>query len=65
MKEKLRQWFSANFNASKAEKYNGWFAMIGIISGIGAYAITGQIIPGFSRFIKCLGKEAVVIILSH
>ena len=47
MKEKLRQWFSANFNASKAEKYNGWFAMIGIISGIGAYAITGQIIPGF------------------
>ena len=47
MKEKLRQWFSANFNTSKAEKYNGWFAMIGIISSIGAYAITGQVIPGF------------------
>ena len=47
MKGKLRQWFSANFNASKAEKYNSWCAMIGIISGIGAYAITGQVIPGF------------------
>ena len=47
MKEKLRQWLSVNFNAIKAEKCNDWFAMIGIISGIGAYAITGQIIPGF------------------
>jgi len=47
MKEKFRQLFSANFNASKAEKYNGWLAMIGVISGIGAYVITGQIIPGF------------------
>ncbi len=47
MKEKLRQWVSANFNASKAEKDNGWLAMIGIISGIGAYAITGQVIPFF------------------
>ena len=47
MKEKLRQWLAANFNASKADKYNGCFAMIGIISGIGSYAITGQIIPGF------------------
>ena len=47
MKEKLRQFFSANFNESKVEKYNGWLAMIRIISGIGAYAITGQIIPGF------------------
>ena len=45
MKEKFRQLLSANFNVSKAEKYNGWLAMIGIISGIGAYVITGQIIP--------------------
>ena len=46
MKETINQWFSLNFNADKAEKYNGWTAMIGVISGIGAYAITGQIIPG-------------------
>ena len=43
---KITKWLSSNFNADKAEKYNGWAAMIGIISGIGAYAITGQIIPG-------------------
>tara|TARA_B100000945_G_scaffold65475_1_gene48948 strand:- start:264 stop:410 length:147 start_codon:yes stop_codon:yes gene_type:complete len=47
MKEIITQWFTSNFNLSKAEKYNGWAAMIGIISGIGAYAITGQIMPGF------------------
>ena len=46
MKETTTQWFPPNFDPSKAEKYNGWAAMIGIISGIGAYAITGQIIPG-------------------
>ena len=46
------QWFSANFNASKAEKYNGWLAMIGIISGIGAYAITAKSFLGFSRYSK-------------
>ncbi len=46
MKETINQWFSSNFNADKAEKYNGWAAMIGVISSIGAYAITGQIIPG-------------------
>ncbi|WP_269625036.1 hypothetical protein [Prochlorococcus marinus] len=38
--------FSANFNPDEVEKYNGWPAMIGIISGIGAYTITGQIFPG-------------------
>ena len=43
----ITKWLSSNFNPDKAEKYNGWAAMIGIISGIGAYAITGQIIPGF------------------
>ena len=47
MIETITQWFSSNFNLVKAEKYNGWAAMIGIISGIGAYTITGQIIPGF------------------
>ena len=46
MKELIVKWLPSNFNAGKAEKYNGWAAMIGIISCIGSYAITGQIIPG-------------------
>lgn len=32
--------------ATKAERLNGRFAMMGIIAAIGAYAVTGQIIPG-------------------
>jgi hypothetical protein len=30
----------------KAEKLNGRVAMLGILAALGAYAITGQIIPG-------------------
>ena len=30
----------------KAEKLNGRFAMLGVIAALGAYALTGQIIPG-------------------
>jgi hypothetical protein len=30
----------------KAERMNGRFAMLGIIAALGAYAVTGQIIPG-------------------
>ena len=30
----------------KAEMLNGRFAMMGIIAALGAYAVTGQIIPG-------------------
>ena len=30
----------------KAERMNGRFAMLGVIAALGAYAITGQIIPG-------------------
>ena len=29
-----------------AERINGWAAMLGVIAAIGAYASTGQIIPG-------------------
>ena len=29
-----------------AERINGWAAMLGIIAAMGAYAVTGQIIPG-------------------
>ena len=31
---------------SGAERFNGLMAMVGIVAGIGAYATTGQIIPG-------------------
>ena len=41
----ITKWLSSNFNSDKAEKYNGWAAMPGIISGISAYATLGQIIP--------------------
>ena len=30
----------------KAEKLNGRVAMLGVIAALGAYALTGQIIPG-------------------
>lgn len=30
----------------KAEILNGRFAMMGIIAALGAYAVTGQVIPG-------------------
>ncbi len=33
----------------EAEKTNGRWAMIGMISLIGAYVTTGQIIPGFFK----------------
>jgi hypothetical protein len=30
----------------RAERINGLLAMIGIVAAFGAYALTGQIIPG-------------------
>ena len=30
----------------RAERVNGWAAMLGIVAAIGSYAFTGQIIPG-------------------
>ena len=30
----------------KAEKLNGRLSMLGIIAALGAYALTGQIVPG-------------------
>ena len=30
----------------RAERINGWAAMIGVMAAIGSYATTGQIIPG-------------------
>ncbi len=31
----------------RAERINGYAAIVGCIALVGAYAITGQIIPGF------------------
>lgn len=30
----------------RAEQLNGRFAMLGVIAALGAYAVSGQIIPG-------------------
>jgi len=38
--------FFVSFMNSGAERFNGLMAMLGIVAGIGAYATTGQIIPG-------------------
>jgi hypothetical protein len=38
--------FSVTHN-EKAEMLNGRLAMLGVIAALGAYALTGQIIPGF------------------
>ena len=37
--------FSVTHN-EKAEKLNGRLSMLGVIAALGAYALTGQIIPG-------------------
>ena len=34
------------FFTEKAERINGWAAMIGFVAATGSYLITGQIIPG-------------------
>ncbi len=45
MIETIINWLSSNFFQDNAENYNGWASMIGSDSGVGAYAITGQILP--------------------
>ena len=38
--------FSELIMTPEAEKFNGWAAMLGFVAAFGAYATTGQIIPG-------------------
>jgi len=38
--------FEIDLVTPEAEKFNGWAAMIGFDAAFGAYATTGQIIPG-------------------
>lgn len=33
-------------NMERAERLNGLLAMLGVVAALGAYAVTGQIIPG-------------------
>ncbi len=35
-----------NLFTEKAERWNGRAAMIGFVAAVGAYLITGQVIPG-------------------
>ena len=35
-----------NLFTERAERINGWAAMIGFIAGVGSYVATGQLIPG-------------------
>jgi len=30
----------------RTERINGWAAMLGVVAALGAYALTGQVIPG-------------------
>ena len=34
-----------NLFTEKAERINGWFAMIGFVAAVGSYLVTGQVIP--------------------
>ena len=36
----------------EAERFNGWAAMLGIVAALGAYATTGQIIPGVFKWLQ-------------
>ena len=36
----------AKLMTPEAERFNGWAAMLGFVAAVGAYATTGQIIPG-------------------
>jgi len=38
--------YSFKIMNEKAEQLNGRVAMLGVIAAIGAYALTGQLIPG-------------------
>ena len=42
----IKVYFFLKLMNSGAERFNGLMAMIGIVAGIGAYATTGQFIPG-------------------
>ena len=45
----------------EAERFNGWAAMLGFVAAFGAYATTGQIIPGiFQTFIMQPSNKTIL-----
>ena len=50
LKMKLRTQFTIQkrykLMTPEAERFNGWAAMLGFVAAVGAYATTGNIIPG-------------------
>jgi hypothetical protein len=42
----FNSYFKKTTMSPEAEKFNGWAAMLGFVAAFGAYATTGQIIPG-------------------
>jgi len=42
----VKVYFSNKVMNPGAERFNGLMAMLGIVAGVGAYATTGQMIPG-------------------
>ena len=42
----------------KAERINGWAAMIGVVAAMGSYAATGQIIPGVWCYVSSVSNTA-------
>ncbi len=46
----------------EAERFNGWAAMLGFVAAVGAYATTGNIIPGIAE--KLNGRLAMLGIIA-
>ena len=46
MSHYLQQNTGARTMNERAERINGWAAMIGVIAAMGSYALTGDLIPG-------------------
>ena len=53
----------------RAERINGWAAMLGVVAAMGSYAITGQLIPVFGDrrnvgisiwIVICLGRLGII-----
>ena len=49
-----------NLMTPEAERFNGWAAMLGFVAAVGAYATTGNIIPGIFQMKKEIEKEKLV-----
>ena len=45
-KDKLFKLIKDKQMTPEAERFNGWAAMLGFVAAVGAYATTGQLIPG-------------------